>query len=139
MIVWQVPADLVLLRTTEKSGASFIRTDQLDGETDWKLRCLSIYLSISLFVCLCMYLLVLENERFGWMIHRQCTIVLKRLLPSSCPYRKAVPYCQKLPSDQALLEIGVSLYGIVCHPPLLACFFILVAFSHLQQLMHARI
>lgn len=32
------PADLVLLRTTEKSGASFIRTDQLDGETDWKLR-----------------------------------------------------------------------------------------------------
>src|SRR5690606_6236956 len=24
--------------TTEKSGASFIRTDQLDGETDWKLR-----------------------------------------------------------------------------------------------------
>uniref|UniRef100_A0A0M3JMU1 Cadherin domain-containing protein n=1 Tax=Anisakis simplex TaxID=6269 RepID=A0A0M3JMU1_ANISI len=26
------------LRTTEKSGASFIRTDQLDGETDWKLR-----------------------------------------------------------------------------------------------------
>ena len=28
----------MLLRTTEKSGASFIRTDQLDGETDWKLR-----------------------------------------------------------------------------------------------------
>eukprot|EP01087_Luapelamoeba_hula_P020418 TRINITY_DN6962_c0_g1_i1.p1 TRINITY_DN6962_c0_g1~~TRINITY_DN6962_c0_g1_i1.p1 ORF type:complete len:1107 (+),score=152.37 TRINITY_DN6962_c0_g1_i1:336-3656(+) len=34
----RVPADMVLLRTTEKSGASFIRTDQLDGETDWKLR-----------------------------------------------------------------------------------------------------
>ncbi|VDM23562.1 unnamed protein product, partial [Wuchereria bancrofti] len=34
----RVPADVVLLRTTEKSGASFIRTDQLDGETDWKLR-----------------------------------------------------------------------------------------------------
>ena len=33
-----VPADCVLLHTTEKSGASFIRTDQLDGETDWKLR-----------------------------------------------------------------------------------------------------
>lgn len=28
----------MFLRTTEKSGASFIRTDQLDGETDWKLR-----------------------------------------------------------------------------------------------------
>lgn len=35
----RIPADLVLLRTTEESGASFIRTDQLDGETDWKLRC----------------------------------------------------------------------------------------------------
>eukprot|EP00727_Mastigamoeba_balamuthi_P001035 m51a1_g10929 putative aminophospholipid-transporting p-type atpase (1340) ;mRNA; r:131001-137091 len=34
----RVPADLVLLKTTEKSGAMFIRTDQLDGETDWKLR-----------------------------------------------------------------------------------------------------
>lgn len=33
-----MPADVVFLRTTEKSGASFIRTDQLDGETDWKLR-----------------------------------------------------------------------------------------------------
>ncbi|XP_066990965.1 probable phospholipid-transporting ATPase IIB isoform X5 [Anabrus simplex] len=34
----RVPADLVLLRTTERSGACFVRTDQLDGETDWKLR-----------------------------------------------------------------------------------------------------
>lgn len=32
------PADCVLLHTTEKSGTVFIRTDQLDGETDWKLR-----------------------------------------------------------------------------------------------------
>src|SRR5262249_11457336 len=35
---FQVPADMVLMRTTEASGACFIRTDQLDGETDWKLR-----------------------------------------------------------------------------------------------------
>eukprot|EP00917_Polyrhabdina_sp_WS-2016_P000211 GHVP01000406.1.p1 GENE.GHVP01000406.1~~GHVP01000406.1.p1 ORF type:complete len:1031 (-),score=162.48 GHVP01000406.1:363-3398(-) len=34
----RVPADSVLLYTTEKSGCSFIRTDQLDGETDWKVR-----------------------------------------------------------------------------------------------------
>ncbi len=34
----RVPADLLLLYTTEKSGGVFIRTDQLDGETDWKLR-----------------------------------------------------------------------------------------------------
>jgi phospholipid-translocating ATPase len=34
----RVPADMIFLKTTEKSGACFIRTDQLDGETDWKLR-----------------------------------------------------------------------------------------------------
>ena len=33
-----MPADMVFLRTTEKTGSCFIRTDQLDGETDWKLR-----------------------------------------------------------------------------------------------------
>ena len=34
----RVPADLVLLSTSDTSGTCFIRTDQLDGETDWKLR-----------------------------------------------------------------------------------------------------
>ena len=34
----RVPADMVLLYTSDKSGSIFIRTDQLDGETDWKLR-----------------------------------------------------------------------------------------------------
>lgn len=34
----RIPADMILLRTTEKSGSMFIRTDQLDGEIDWKLR-----------------------------------------------------------------------------------------------------
>lgn len=34
----RLPADLLLLYTTEKTGSVFIRTDQLDGETDWKLR-----------------------------------------------------------------------------------------------------
>ncbi|XP_076041480.1 putative phospholipid-transporting ATPase IIA isoform X2 [Oratosquilla oratoria] len=34
----RVPADMVFLRTTEASGSCFVRTDQLDGETDWKLR-----------------------------------------------------------------------------------------------------
>ena len=28
----------MLVRTSEKVGTCFIRTDQLDGETDWKLR-----------------------------------------------------------------------------------------------------
>jgi len=34
----RIPADLLLLYTTETTGSVFIRTDQLDGETDWKLR-----------------------------------------------------------------------------------------------------
>ncbi|PFX32310.1 putative phospholipid-transporting ATPase IIB [Stylophora pistillata] len=34
----RVPADMVFLRTSEKNGACFLRTDQMDGETDWKLR-----------------------------------------------------------------------------------------------------
>ena len=34
----RVPADMVLLCTSEEEGTCFIRTDQLDGETDWKLK-----------------------------------------------------------------------------------------------------
>ncbi|CAF2049032.1 unnamed protein product, partial [Rotaria magnacalcarata] len=34
----RVPADVLILQTLDKSGTCFIRTDQLDGETDWKLR-----------------------------------------------------------------------------------------------------
>uniref|UniRef100_A0A673LYF1 ATPase phospholipid transporting 9B n=1 Tax=Sinocyclocheilus rhinocerous TaxID=307959 RepID=A0A673LYF1_9TELE len=34
----RIPADMIFLRTSEKNGSCFIRTDQLDGETDWKLR-----------------------------------------------------------------------------------------------------
>ncbi|SCU78409.1 LAFA_0A06458g1_1 [Lachancea sp. 'fantastica'] len=34
----RAPADLVLLQSSEASGENFIKTDQLDGETDWKLR-----------------------------------------------------------------------------------------------------
>jgi phospholipid-translocating ATPase len=34
----RIPADMVLLHTTDKAQTIFLRTDQLDGETDWKLR-----------------------------------------------------------------------------------------------------
>ena len=43
----RIPADMILLRTTNDTGASFIRTDQLDGETDWKLR----FLNCQIFPC----------------------------------------------------------------------------------------
>ncbi|EMG46961.1 NEO1 Probable phospholipid-transporting ATPase NEO1 [Candida maltosa Xu316] len=34
----RIPADMVLLQSSEHTGEVFIKTDQLDGETDWKLR-----------------------------------------------------------------------------------------------------
>lgn len=34
----RVPADSMLLRTEDSSGSLFVRTDQLDGETDWKIK-----------------------------------------------------------------------------------------------------
>ena len=34
----RIPADCIILNTSEEDGTVFIRTDQLDGETDWKLR-----------------------------------------------------------------------------------------------------
>lgn len=34
----RIPADMVVVGTSDESGTIYIRTDQLDGETDWKLR-----------------------------------------------------------------------------------------------------
>ncbi|CCE83184.1 Piso0_003756 [Millerozyma farinosa CBS 7064] len=34
----RIPADMILLQTSDNTGEAFIKTDQLDGETDWKLR-----------------------------------------------------------------------------------------------------
>ena len=34
----RIPADLILLWTNEPNGSVFLKTDQLDGETDWKVR-----------------------------------------------------------------------------------------------------
>lgn len=58
----RVPADMVLLRTTEHTGAMFLKTDQLDGETDWKLRL-------------------------------------------------AIPFTQKLATDDELLDVEISIYA----------------------------
>ncbi|GAB1221071.1 hypothetical protein ENUP19_0063G0031 [Entamoeba nuttalli] len=34
----RVPADMIALHTTGKNGLCFVKTTQLDGETDWKIR-----------------------------------------------------------------------------------------------------
>lgn len=34
----RIPADMVTLYSDNEQGTLFLKTDQLDGETDWKLR-----------------------------------------------------------------------------------------------------
>jgi phospholipid-translocating ATPase len=34
----RIPSDVVIVATSEPTGSIFIKTDQLDGETDWKVR-----------------------------------------------------------------------------------------------------
>jgi len=34
----RIPADCIFLQTSDASNQTYVRTDQLDGETDWKLR-----------------------------------------------------------------------------------------------------
>ena len=34
----RIPADMITLYSTGDQGTLFVKTDQLDGETDWKLR-----------------------------------------------------------------------------------------------------
>ncbi|EEA07554.1 phospholipid-translocating P-type ATPase, flippase family protein [Cryptosporidium muris RN66] len=34
----RIPADILFLRTNDPTGTVFVRTDQLDGETDWKVK-----------------------------------------------------------------------------------------------------
>jgi phospholipid-translocating ATPase len=34
----RVPADMITLYSENDQGTLFLKTDQLDGETDWKLR-----------------------------------------------------------------------------------------------------
>lgn len=34
----RIPADLLTLYSNDEQGTLFVKTDQLDGETDWKLR-----------------------------------------------------------------------------------------------------
>jgi phospholipid-translocating ATPase len=34
----RIPADMIMLYSEDDQGTVFLKTDQLDGETDWKLR-----------------------------------------------------------------------------------------------------
>jgi phospholipid-translocating ATPase len=69
----RVPADMVLLRTSESSGTCFIRTDQLDGETDWKLR---VAVPFCQKIGSDKGLLVLDAEIYGMTVNQSHRIYL---------------------------------------------------------------
>jgi phospholipid-translocating ATPase len=86
----RVPADLVLLRTSDKSGAVFVRTDQLDGELRVRI----------------LQLTGLNNSRtpgFWWSLSI-CSG------ETDWKLRLAVSATQKLVSDSELFNIGASIY-----------------------------
>jgi len=66
----RVPADLILLRTSDSSGTCFIRTDQLDGETDWKLR---VAVPATQKLPFDHELLNLDAEIYGVCLNADCT------------------------------------------------------------------
>ena len=77
-----MPADVVLLRTSDPNGVVYLRTDQLDGETDWKLR-RSVPQKTN--PCFCLFLHVAHP----YVPHLQHSI-------------PQVPCTQRLPSESAL-------------------------------------
>ncbi|NXD67332.1 ATP9B ATPase, partial [Eolophus roseicapillus] len=82
----RIPSDMVFLRTSEKTGSCFIRTDQLDGETDWKLKvavsCTQRLpaLGVSIFICLllsyrlCMHTYLLCKNYSDPAVHESLSI-----------------------------------------------------------------
>ena len=87
----RVPADVVLLRTADRSGTCFIRTDQLDGETDWKLRCV-------------------RPLPARWVSVRRLTTVSGHR--STCmAHSVSVASTQALPSDATLFQVDAEVYG----------------------------
>ena len=75
----RVPADLILLRTSDSSGTCFIRTDQLDGETDWKLR---VAVPATQKLPSDQELLNLDAEIYGASVRRDCVpFLLMPLFP----------------------------------------------------------
>lgn len=46
----RIPADLLLLHANDSTGSIFVATDQLDGETDWKVRYVSLIICIIVLI-----------------------------------------------------------------------------------------
>uniref|UniRef100_A0A8C3GMW1 ATPase phospholipid transporting 9A (putative) n=1 Tax=Cairina moschata TaxID=8855 RepID=A0A8C3GMW1_CAIMO len=67
----RVPADMIFLRTSEKNGSCFLRTDQLDGETDWKLRLPKHWYIIKMWLsnCLLKHVLIASGTVVGVVLY----------------------------------------------------------------------
>lgn len=116
----RVPADLVLLRTSDNSGTCFIRTDQLDGETDWKLR-------VAVPACQQLSndsdLLMLDAEIYGKGITSCCYLCTKpdhntqskRTRPSRISIRSLAPLLSTHPLVTQLTKSQWCKYPLSSH------------------------
>ena len=98
----RVPADLDLLRTSDSSGTSFIRTDQLDGETDWKLR---VAVLATQNLASDQELLNLDAEIYGTSSRRDLPTLLLILLPSGCALQRHPHVCWHVHDQHAAQRV----------------------------------
>jgi len=87
----RVPADMILLRTSDEGGSVFIRTDQLDGETvpcPWPAPHACMTLHWLLMPCL------------GCLLHAQ-----------DWKLRRAVASTHSLEDDRALLRVRAEVWA----------------------------
>jgi hypothetical protein len=63
---------MILLRTTEQDGTCFLRTDQLDGETDWKLRLVVVVVYYELLLITMLYIELLFLLRSIYQVTCLC-------------------------------------------------------------------
>ena len=89
----RLPADLILLRTSDSSGTCFIRTDQLDGETDWKLR---VAVPATQKLPSDQELLNLDAEIYGVSFESECFPLIAHILLFSQRMRPARTFTHSL-------------------------------------------
>ena len=91
----RVPADLILLRTTEHSGSCFIRTDQL-GMISLKMSIFGLRLYNEIFVYTFVFFISTQDGETDWKLRLAIPLTQKPRIPNS---------------DEDLLSIEASIYA----------------------------
>lgn len=93
----RVPADLVFVRTSEKGGSCFIRTDQLDGETDWKIRQAPSPSN--------------NRRRRGFFSERRVSTSVAACCDCESRCRRAIHFTQQLPSLSSVSALDAQVHA----------------------------